>query len=197
MESISKQKLEAILKQKLEEINSEAGKTGPGDFKLTELAVFKLGIEWVLRELEVGAFNLDRPDSDFNQDFAEKMEARMLTSRHKYGPWAKNRKYVDAIANAQKRLQLYLDSGNTEGLVDAANFLMMEFSMPIHPKAHFRAESADEAPAIVCIKEEEPESKTLTRSLLNFVGKGKLKIPKGPVNPPKRYGNKNKKRRRK
>lgn len=99
--------------------------------------------------------------SDFNQDFAKKMEARMATSYHKYGSWVKNRKFVDAMANVQKRIDLYNQTGNTEHLVDAANFLMMEFTLPVHPNAHFRATDTDESPGIKCF-DEQPKVKVKT-----------------------------------
>ena len=98
-------------------------------------------------------------ESDFNPEFVNRMEARMLTSRHKYGPWAKNRPFVDAIANAKKRIELYVQTGNRECLVDAANFLSMEDKIPVHPNAHFRATDTDESPAIVCFKDEVKKGK--------------------------------------
>jgi hypothetical protein len=92
------------------------------------------------------------PD-DFSQDFVNKMRARVATSYYKYGPWAKNRPFVDCLANVQTRIKIYQDTGNTEGLVDAANFLMLEFELPKHPNAHFRATDSKEAPPINCLKE--------------------------------------------
>lgn len=87
-------------------------------------------------------------DSDFSQDFADKMKSRMETSYHKYGPWASNRMDVDALANVITRINKYRETGNTEWLIDAANFCMMEFKIPLHPKAHFKATDSKEAPKI-------------------------------------------------
>ena len=91
---------------------------------------------------------------DFSEDFVTKMKARMATSYHKYGPWSKNRPFVDCFANVEARLKIYHETGNTEGLVDAANFLMMEYMKPLHPKAHFRAMESHESPAIKVLESE-------------------------------------------
>lgn len=87
-------------------------------------------------------------EMDFSEEFVKLMKNRMATSYHKYGSWKSNRATVDCLANVQARIKVYQETGNTEGLVDAANFLMMEFMIPLHPKAHFRSMSADESPKI-------------------------------------------------
>jgi len=94
------------------------------------------------------AFGDKKANSDYDPEFARLMENRMLTSFHKYGAWKDNRPKVDAIKNIKLRIDHYLKTGNTEGLVDAANFCMMEWALPIHPKAHFRAEESGESPSI-------------------------------------------------
>jgi hypothetical protein len=52
------------------------------------------------------------------------------------------------LENALIRTEKYKDTGNTEWLVDAANFLMFEFMYPKHRKAHFRATEGGESPGI-------------------------------------------------
>jgi hypothetical protein len=89
-------------------------------------------------------------DSDFSPEFSQLMRNRMRTSYHKYGKWSKNRSYVDCLKNVQRRWEEYLKTGNTEFLIDAANFCMMEWLLPSHANAHFRATTSDEAPAIQC-----------------------------------------------
>lgn len=53
-----------------------------------------------------------------------------------------------AIDSAEERLRLYRETGNTEWLVDLANFAMIEFMHPSHPQAHFRATGSDESPGL-------------------------------------------------
>ena len=43
----------------------------------------------------------------------------------------------DNVGGAKRRIKLYEDTGNLEGLVDAANLLMIEFVRSRHPKKHF------------------------------------------------------------
>lgn len=87
------------------------------------------------------------PADEFSTDFTDKMKARMAMSFYKYGPVrdaypAK----VSALESLRARLEKYEETGNTEWLVDAANFAMIEFMCPSHKKAHFRATDSKESP---------------------------------------------------
>lgn len=97
----------------------------------------------------VSAADLGAPAEQMNFDFTDKMVRRMATSYHKYGPMRKARDAgVLIMAAAEQRLALYRETGNTEYLVDAANFLMMEYTTPAHPKAHFEATDSDGSPGV-------------------------------------------------
>lgn len=85
-------------------------------------------------------------ENEWSEEFVDKMKARMMVSYHKYGPVAENYRghdksegFLDAVANAKKRIEKYEETGNTEFLVDAANFCQIEFRFPQHPQAHFKA----------------------------------------------------------
>ena len=54
-------------------------------------------------------------------------------------------------------LKKYNSTGNTEYLVDAANYLMFEFMYPQHPKAHFKATDSKDSAGIVEISVKEME----------------------------------------
>lgn len=45
----------------------------------------------------------------------------------------------DCVGSAMKRLQLYVETGNQEHLVDAANLCLVEFVAGDHPDKHFEA----------------------------------------------------------
>ena len=83
----------------------------------------------------------------WSEEFFRMMRNRMEMSSMKYGDIrdAYPRK-VDALDNMRKRVQKYRETGNTEWLVDAANFLMIEFMLPSLPGAHFRATDSAESP---------------------------------------------------
>jgi hypothetical protein len=96
------------------------------------------------------------PSSEFSEEFAQGMADRMAVSFFKYG-YAKNAAgKVDFIKSMQMRLDLYLHGGktkggdvgpgNTEYLMDAANFLMMEFMHPSVPGAHFTPTDSSGSP---------------------------------------------------
>lgn len=85
--------------------------------------------------------------SEFSFPFVQGMQDRMLVSYHKYGPVADGFPHkVDAISSLTDRLREYAATGNTEFLMDVANFAMIEFMYPKHPQAHFRATDSDESP---------------------------------------------------
>jgi len=66
--------------------------------------------------------------------FLQGMADRMAISFFKYGPFVKGPldKWVsfEAMSSADLRLKAYESSGNTEYLMDVANFFMMEFMRP-------------------------------------------------------------------
>lgn len=87
------------------------------------------------------------PESEFCPQFVQGMYDRMGVSYCKYGKVADAYpSRVDAIASLQKRLDRYAETGNTEWLMDVANFAMIEFMRPRHPEAHFRPTDSRESP---------------------------------------------------
>ena len=71
----------------------------------------------------------------------------MTVSYYKYGPIAEGYPgRVDAIGSLQLRLERYAETGNTEFLIDAANFAMIEFMHPRHEDAHFEATDSADSP---------------------------------------------------
>lgn len=86
------------------------------------------------------------PASEFSESFVDGMRRRMAVSYHKYGLREDSVGKVMAIEAAIQRIEKYQDDGNTEWLVDAANFVMMEFMAPQHPDSHYRATDSGESP---------------------------------------------------
>jgi adenylate kinase family enzyme len=78
------------------------------------------------------------------------MADRMAVSWCKYGLVADAYPTrADAIASLHKRLEKYAETGNTEWLMDVANFAMIEFMRPRHSQAHFRGTDSHESPGRV------------------------------------------------
>jgi hypothetical protein len=87
------------------------------------------------------------PDTEYSEQFLQGMVDRMAVSYHKYGPVAEgypNR--VDAIESLKLRLDKYIETRNTEFLIDAANFCMIEFMHPRLPGAHFEPTDSNASP---------------------------------------------------
>lgn len=71
--------------------------------------------------------------TEYSQAFDESRKKAMINSFYKYGPLKdnyKNYKCLDAIENLLIRLNKYRETGNTEYLIDVANFAMIEFMYP-------------------------------------------------------------------
>lgn len=90
------------------------------------------------------------PMSEISTGFIQGMADRMSTSFFKYGALAiAYPDRVDAIASLKKRLERYEQDGNTEWLMDVANFAMIEYLRPRHPQAHFKATDSKDSPGRV------------------------------------------------
>jgi hypothetical protein len=87
------------------------------------------------------------PESEYSVKFLQGMLDRMAVSFAKYG--AVKDAYpndVSALGSMRRRLQKYDEDGNTEWLIDAANFLMIEFMHPSREGAHYLPTSSTESP---------------------------------------------------
>lgn len=84
------------------------------------------------------------PETEFSEEFVTAMKRRAAVSFFKYGPVAEAvAAHADFLAALRTRLRRYEETGNTEWLIDAANYAMFEF---LYPSAHFRATDAEESP---------------------------------------------------
>lgn len=78
--------------------------------------------------------------TEYSEKFDEIRKNMMVVSYYKYGAIQKNYekfKCMDALGNIEKRLQKYIETGNTEFLADVANFAMIEFMYPSIPDAKY------------------------------------------------------------
>lgn len=90
------------------------------------------------------------PSSEISREFLQGMVDRMAVSFCKYGRVADAYPHkVDAIESLLVRLDKYARTGNTEFLMDVANFAMIEFMRPKHHEAHYRPTDSRESPGRV------------------------------------------------
>ena len=78
--------------------------------------------------------------TEYSERFDKLRKDAMEVSYYKYGPVKKDYseyKCINAIANLKKRLEAYENTGNTEFLVDVANFAMIEFMYPQKEGAYY------------------------------------------------------------
>jgi hypothetical protein len=75
--------------------------------------------------------------------FFRGMAMRMAVSYEKYGDYREAYPdKMDAVASGLARVAKYQATGNTEYLIDAANFMMIEFMAPRKPGATSRRRTA-------------------------------------------------------
>lgn len=80
------------------------------------------------------------PDTEVSIHFLQRMVDRMSLSFLKYGPVKDGfPAKVDAVATLRLCLDKYAETGNTEYLVDAANYAMIESIAPRHERTHYEA----------------------------------------------------------
>jgi hypothetical protein len=93
------------------------------------------------------------PETEYSYEFDKLRENRCGVSFHKYGSAKENfgHHLVSALDSAKLCHEKYLTTGNTEYLVDQANYIMYEFMYPSIEGAHFRATSSDESAGVAGI----------------------------------------------
>lgn len=77
---------------------------------------------------------------EYSTEFDKLRQNRVEASFHKYGPARDNfgGGRVDAIGTAELCIDAFKKDGNTEHLVDAANYLMFRYMYP-YPGEYFKA----------------------------------------------------------
>ncbi len=74
--------------------------------------------------------------------FEKLMRNRLVMGALRYGTLERKRKIGhkwDLMGAVEKKAALYNETGNTEYLVDIANYCLLEFECGSHPKKHFKA----------------------------------------------------------
>ena len=89
--------------------------------------------------------------TEYSDEFDRLRRNRVAVSFYKYGPARINfgEKLVDAIGCAEKCVNKYKETGNTEYLCDAANYLMFEYMYPQKEGAYFKATDSSESAGLV------------------------------------------------
>jgi hypothetical protein len=86
-------------------------------------------------------------DKEYCEEFDERRKQAIIVSYHKYGPSKENfqRGMVDAIGSLKKNLQKFEETGNTEYLVDVANYAMFRFMYPMKDEGYRPTDSDQSA----------------------------------------------------
>ncbi len=87
---------------------------------------------------------------EYSDRFDELRQNRVDMSFYKYGSAADNfgKKLVNALESHDLCVKKYLETGNTEYLCDAANYLMFEFMYPQRNGAYFKATGSEASAGI-------------------------------------------------
>ncbi len=71
--------------------------------------------------------------------FTQMMDNRLVMGYLRYGPMQSSKPLFYDTNKVRERLKQYEETGNTELLIDAANYCRCEFRRSAHPKKHFHA----------------------------------------------------------
>lgn len=71
--------------------------------------------------------------------FTQMMDNRLVMGFLRYGPMQSTKPLFYDLNKARDRLKQFEETGNTELLIDAANYCRCEFRRTQHPKKHFHA----------------------------------------------------------
>ena len=83
--------------------------------------------------------------SEWSDEFERLMRNRLLMGAMRYGTFEEKKATMyskdpwDLLTPVRTKLELYQSTGNSEYLVDAANYLLLAFEFDPHPNKHFQA----------------------------------------------------------
>lgn len=88
--------------------------------------------------------------TEYSDRFDELRQNRVEVSFYKYGTAKDNfgEKLVNALESHDTCIKKYRETGNTEYLCDAANYLMFEFMYPQIPGAYFKTTDSGESAGV-------------------------------------------------
>ncbi len=80
-------------------------------------------------------------ETEWCPEFEMHMRNRLVMGAFRYGRFDNDDKWrFSLIGGLQEKLMAYQQTGNTEYLVDLANYALLEFVRPAHPKAHWHGD---------------------------------------------------------
>ena len=89
------------------------------------------------------------PTDQIDEVFIQGMLNRMAVGFHNYGHMRRYENTSNSLKNIKIRLDKYEETHNTEFLMDAANYCMMEFVKSQFPDAYFKATNKEESPGAI------------------------------------------------
>lgn len=85
-------------------------------------------------------------DSQWSAEFETLMRNRLIMGAFRYGMIKVQKKRAkeggkryDVVRAVAEKVRLYEETGNTEHIVDAANYCLLVFELDPHPNKHFSA----------------------------------------------------------
>lgn len=111
---------------------------------------------------------------EYSDRVDELRQHRCEMSFYKYGSAKINfgQHLVDALKSHDLCVQKYKETGNTEYLLDAMNYLMFEFEYPSKPNAYFKATGSDESAGIVGVSITESSKDSRDQMIERFLSEG-------------------------
>lgn len=95
--------------------------------------IFAREFRAIMESDQIAKRDAGKPMGEYSSEFDRLRQARVNASFYKYGPARKNfgEGRVDALATAQRCLDVFEKDHNLEHLLDAANYLMFRWMYPM------------------------------------------------------------------
>lgn len=95
--------------------------------------------DWIRRRIEPAPTYPELRTTAWSYEFEWLMRNRLIVGALRYHKTpASKQPNCKCAREAIRRIKEYLDTGNAEGLVDAANYCLLEYTGGGHPKWHFK-----------------------------------------------------------
>ena len=92
----------------------------------------------ILRLELLESIQISREKRQWFRAFCQGMLHRIQAGELRYGPGSKRQKYMTRLI---KEVKAYEKTGNAEQLFNIANYCILEWIYPEHPKHHFKPEA--------------------------------------------------------
>lgn len=111
---------------------------------LRDRLLTRAGLLEPLPQISLTALEKEIHETTWDTTFLQYMFNRLLMGRLRYGPKKPSATTYNYAKSIEGKIKQYMETGNTEFLVDIGNYAMLEFRFGKHPSRHFSAKDDED-----------------------------------------------------